>query len=135
VSTYRPSSGLPFYLKDAYGRAVTPVISPPTPAASTTEDTQQQDPAQQLATETKPGQDPPPMNTTQDEDSKTKPARPTAAVVLDAELKKLEHHLKIVGPTMGKMGCVLVDEGRRRTFLDDEDFEGEVAGSEHEDEG
>ena len=50
----------------------------------------------------------------------------------DTELKKLEDHLKIVGPTMEKMGCVLASEERRRTFLDDEDFEDEVWGSEHD---
>lgn len=75
------------------------------------------------------------MNTTRADNSTSKPARQTAAVVLDAELKKLQHHQTIVGPTMGKMGCVLVDEGRRRTFLDDEDFEDKVQGSEHEDGG
>jgi hypothetical protein len=33
---------------------------------------------------------------------------------------------------MDKMGCVLASEERRTTFLDDEDFEDEGWGSEHD---
>lgn len=75
------------------------------------------------------------MTRTQPNNGAPKPSHDQAIVVLDAELKKLEHHQRIVGPTLGKMGCVLADEGRRASFLDDEDFEDEVEGSEHEDEG
>ena len=44
----------------------------------------------------------------------------------DAELKKLKEQKRAVGPTMGRMGCVLVDDGRREGFLDDEEFEDTV---------
>lgn len=50
---------------------------------------------------------------------------------IDAPLKKLEEQKRIIGFTMDRMGCVLADEGRRRGFLDDEDFEDEVSGSEY----
>lgn len=54
------------------------------------------------------------------------------SVKQDTELKKLEDHLKVVGPTLERMGCVLASEERRQTFLDDEDFEDEGWGSEHD---
>ena len=51
---------------------------------------------------------------------------------LGAPLKKLEEHQRAVGPSMDRMGCVLATEERRAGFLDDEDFEDEVYGSEHD---
>lgn len=50
------------------------------------------------------------------------------------ELRQLEEQKRVVGPTMGRMGCVLVSEERRATFLDGEDFEDviEKGGSEHD---
>ena len=50
---------------------------------------------------------------------------------LGAPLRKLEEHKRAVGAVMGRMGCVLADEGRREGFLDGEDFEDEVFGSEY----
>lgn len=50
----------------------------------------------------------------------------------NTELKKLEEHQRIVGPTVERMGCVLASAERRQTFLDDEDFEDEGWGSEHD---
>jgi hypothetical protein len=38
-------------------------------------------------------------------------------------LRELKEQQRVVGVTMGKMGCVLVDEGRRVCFLDGEGFE------------
>ena len=49
------------------------------------------------------------------------------------QLRKLEAHLRTVGPTMDRMGCVLASEERRKTFLDGEDFEDVVDGSEFDD--
>lgn len=41
-------------------------------------------------------------------------------------------HKRLVGATMERTGCVLASEDRREGFLDDEDFEDEVYGSEHD---
>ncbi|KAK5165416.1 uncharacterized protein LTR77_008945 [Saxophila tyrrhenica] len=128
-SSFRESPQIPSYLKDSYGRAVTPAIAPRTPAKSATSDTQQQDTLQETS--------PPPQPSSMEAYGPSNPTETrgpkSATLVLDAELKKLEEQQRIVGPIMGKMGCVLADEGRKRTFLDDEDFEDEVEGSEHED--
>ncbi len=45
---------------------------------------------------------------------------------IEAPLKRLEEHKRIIGPLMDRMGCVLVDDERRAAFLDDEDFEDEI---------
>ncbi|OQO00245.1 hypothetical protein B0A48_14032 [Cryoendolithus antarcticus] len=55
-------------------------------------------------------------------------------------VRRLEARKRIVGPTMGQLGCKFVNQKRRLGFLDDEDFEDEVAvegetGSESEGEG
>ena len=50
----------------------------------------------------------------------------------DPELKMLADHQRLVGPLMERMGCVLASEERRQTFLDDEEFEDEGWGSEHD---
>ena len=46
------------------------------------------------------------------------------------ELKKLENQKRHEGPTMGLEGSRLVNEKRRRGFLDDEDFEDFIEDSE-----
>lgn len=46
------------------------------------------------------------------------------------ELKKLENQKRAEGVSMGQEGCRLVNEKRRRGFLDDEDFEDLVYDSE-----
>ena len=56
----------------------------------------------------------------------------SGGVEKDPELSKLAQHQRLVGPLMDKMGCVLASEERRTTFLDDEDFEDEGLGSEHD---
>ena len=56
----------------------------------------------------------------------------SGGVEKDPELSKLAQHQRLVGPLMDKMGCVLASEERRTTFLDDEDFEDEGWGSEHD---
>ncbi|KAK6435367.1 hypothetical protein LTR95_008442 [Oleoguttula sp. CCFEE 5521] len=55
-------------------------------------------------------------------------------------VRRLEARKRIVGPTMGQLGCRFVNPKRRLGFLDEEDFEDEVAvegetGSESEGEG
>lgn len=50
----------------------------------------------------------------------------------DPELRNLAQHQRLVGPLMERMGCVLASDERRTTFLDDEDFEDEVWGSDHD---
>jgi hypothetical protein len=125
---------LPRYLTDAHGRAVTPIISPPTPAKTpepasdamaTAEATHTQSEDQ---TEMKPtpaaissppaavprGRGRPPK------DGIPKHLRPAGDI--GAELRMLEQEQKLIGPVMGKMGCVLADKGRREGFLDDESF-------------
>lgn len=51
----------------------------------------------------------------------------------DSKLDELEQHKKAVGAVLDRTGCVLASEERRKGFLDDEDFEDEVYGSEHDD--
>lgn len=49
-----------------------------------------------------------------------------------AELKKLEDQKRHEGFTMGLQGCRLINEKRRKGFLDDEDFEDYVYDTEPE---
>ena len=137
-STFRDASEIPRYLTDARGRCITPIILPPTPPASnappdepsalrdtfssTSSPQRQIHPAHQYpAMPTRPG---PPS------------AKPSAKAArkseFDAELRKLVEEQRRVGWTIGKMGCQLASEARRQGFLDDEDFEDEVFGSEYD---
>lgn len=50
----------------------------------------------------------------------------------DPELSKLAEHQRLVGPLMDRTGCILASEERRTTFLDDEDFQDECWGSDHD---
>ena len=95
---------------------MTPIISPPAapkPAAAGE--------SQQSATAPTPlvrrGRPP------KDGIPKTPAGAQAGKVLRDTELKKLEEHQRLVGATMGRMGCILANEERRDTFLDDEDFE------------
>ena len=88
------------YLSDAYGRVITPVISPPPPQQSTND----------MSHVPRVGRPP--------KDGVTKAERDVAH-----ELKSLEEHKRAVGAVMDRTGCVLASEGRRGTFLDGEDFE------------
>lgn len=47
-------------------------------------------------------------------------------------LADLEEQKRAIGPTMDRTGCIFASDERRRTFLDDEDFEDEVSESEHD---
>jgi hypothetical protein len=127
---------LPRYLTDAHGRAVTPIISPPTPAKtpeptsdamatadatnSQLEDQSEIKPAPSARSSPPPalprgrGRGRPPK------DGIPKHLRPAGDI--GAELRMLEQEQKLIGPLMGKMGCVLADKGRREGFLDDESF-------------
>ena len=125
MSIFREPEGLPSYLKDAQGRAVTPLILPPTPALSTSSHIKHETTAtSDLQADPLPAMKPLPH-----------PLPALNATILDVELKKLEHHQRIVGPILGKMGCVVANEARRASFLDDEEFEDGVEGSEHGEEG
>ena len=126
-SLFYNSDSTPSYLSDSRGRSVTPVISPPMPKVAlptdTTTDTAEMD-IEPLVK--KPGR-PPKLG------GAGKPASSAqGGVEEDAELSKLAAHQRIVGPLMERMGCVLANEERRATFLDDEDFEDEGWGSEHD---
>lgn len=101
------------YLSDHYGRSVTPVIVPDAeqhraatvgaPVGASAGDSS--GPAEQRG----PGK--PPTHMSKDER------------LAAAELKKLEDQKRYEGPSMGLEGSRLVNEKRRRGFLDDEDFE------------
>ena len=113
----------PPYLSDSHGRSVTPIIQPAQPA-NTTSSTAPPNP-QATPVVKRVGRPP--------KDGVAKAAAGQASTYQkDAELKKLEEHLMVVGPTMERMGCVLASEERRGTFLDDEDFEDVGWGSEHD---
>ena len=120
----------PAYLLDSDGRSVTPVITPAASRVKATTAKSEQDDAGDTAHESSPA---PPTPA-----PKLGPGRPPkdgiskAKAGTAAPLRELEQHLKIVGPTMDRMGCVLATDGRRRGFVDDEDFEDEVEGSEHD---
>lgn len=116
--SYRRSA-TPSYLNDAHGRSVTPVISEPTPPPQV-QTAAQSAQATFIAEVPKRIGRPP------------KDGIPRLERDAGAELKKLEEHKAVVGPTMDRQGCVLVSEERRRTFLGDEDFEDEVDASEDE---
>jgi hypothetical protein len=120
----------PSYLSDSRGRSVTPVISPLMPKATlpTNTATEATDTAEMLTQPLvrKPGR-PPKLG------GAAKPASSApGGIENDPELSKLGEHQRIVGPLMERMGCVLANEERRMTFLDDEDFEDEGWGSEHD---
>ncbi|KAK3721391.1 hypothetical protein LTR37_003267 [Vermiconidia calcicola] len=141
MSLHSDSETTPVYLNDAYGRNVTPIISPAPPPApqpqpsSTPAPTSQQPTLQPSQPTTQPSQ--PPISTPlvrgrgrPPKDGIPQAVRDVTAAAAggasDAELKKLEEQKRAVGPTMGRMGCVLVDDGRREGFLDDEEFEDTV---------
>lgn len=117
---------LPPYLLDKDGRSVTPIISPAPPkqarATAPTEGEDQQDSPRPPPIVQKLGRGRPPK------DGVSKAERD-----LRAPLQSLEQHQRIVGPTMDRMGCVLANKQRRKGFLDDEDFEDEVSGSDYDD--
>ncbi len=121
------SDSTPSYLSDSRGRSVTPVISPPMPKA-----TLPTDPAAEVTemptqpTVRKPGR--PPKNGGAAKIALSAPG----GIENDPELSQLANHQRTVGPLMDRMGCVLASEERRQTFLDDEDFEDEGWGSEHD---
>lgn len=126
-SLFYNSNSTPSYLSDSRGRSVTPVISPSMPKANLPTNSSNdaaEMPAQPLPR--KPGR-PPKLGG---------PAKPAAGaqggIENDPDLSKLAEHQRIVGPLMERMGCVLANEERRATFLDDEDFEDEGWGSEHD---
>lgn len=126
---YSPADGsLPAYLLDKDGRAVTPIISPPPPKqpkAAATGQTDAEMPVLPSPGVQKLGRGRPPK------DGVAKASK--AERDLGAPLKELEQHQRIVGPTMDRMGCVLANDERRKGFLDDEDFEDEVYGSDYDD--
>lgn len=104
-STFHTTAELPSYLADSRGRLVTPIILPPSPPTATERPTN--------------------LQTILSQRGRTQSA-------FDAELRELEDDQRIVGPTLGRMGCVFANEARREGFLDDEDFEDEVVGGEHD---
>lgn len=123
---YDSPASTPSYLSDSRSRSVTPIISPQFPTKT----------LQPTIPQTSDSEPPPPII--------KKPGRPPkypgiskasdarGGVQNDPELSKLAEQQRIVGPLMEKMGCVLASEERRMTFLDDEDFEDEVVGSEYD---
>ncbi|KAM3424588.1 hypothetical protein BST61_g6580 [Cercospora zeina] len=120
------------YLSDASGRSVTPMILTPQEIAEAEAEAEAMDDVQST-----PSMAPAKL--------KRKPGRPTksaGAFALQstssdkverdaaAELKKLEDQKRREGVTMGLEGTRLVNEKRRRGFLDDEDFEDIIEDSE-----
>ncbi|KAF2216965.1 hypothetical protein CERZMDRAFT_119694 [Cercospora zeae-maydis SCOH1-5] len=126
------------YLSDASGRSVTPIILTPQELAQ-----QRAEAKAEAAAEDKGDiQSSPSMAPTK---LKRKPGRPAKSqgpfaiqsTSLDraerdaaAELMKLEEQKRREGVTMGLEGSRLVNEKRRRGFLDDEDFEDIIEDSE-----
>ncbi|KAK3721083.1 hypothetical protein LTR37_003373 [Vermiconidia calcicola] len=136
LSIYSVSETTPAYLTDAYGRNVTPIISPTPPPPAPAPSQQPQSSATSASTFQQPPPQPPVSTPLvrgrgrPPKDGIPKAVRDAMAAAAggasDAELKKLKEQKRAVGPTMGRMGCVLVDDGRREGFLDDEEFEDTV---------
>ena len=126
-SLFYNSDSTPSYLSDSRGRSVTPVISPPMPKVALPTDTTTERTEMDIEPLVKKPGRPPKLGGA----AKLAPAA-KGGIEEDAELSKLAAHQRIVGPLMERMGCVLANEERRATFLDDEDFEDEGWGSEHD---
>ena len=140
---YSPET-TPSYLTDSRGRSVTPVITPPAPTPSkptATPTSTPLAPASATAPETTASSSQLAVRPRGRPRKDGEPPRAGGAVASgsnigsiekDPELRKLADHQRLVGPLLDRMGCVLASEERRLTFLDDEDFEDEVEGSEHD---
>ena len=126
-SLFYNSDSTPSYLSDSRGRSVTPVISPPMPKVALPTDTTTERTEMDIEPLVKKPGRPPKLGGA----ANLAPAA-KGGIEEDAELSKLAAHQRIVGPLMERMGCVLANEERRATFLDDEDFEDEGWGSEHD---
>lgn len=116
---------LPAYLLDKDGRSVTPLISPASPKSKSV--------ASAAAGGDVESTPPPPVVQRLGRGRPPKDGVSKAERDMGAPLKQLEEHVRLVGPTMDRMGCVLANEQRRKGFLDDEDFEDEVSGSDYDD--
>jgi len=119
VPSVRNSDPTPSWLLDQYGRSVTPVITP-TPPPDSGSDLSAEIAATSSAPVAQPLRGRPPKYGNSKSD-------------VSAPLRDLEIHQAAVGVTMDRMGCILASDERRAVFLDDEDFEDEVFGSEFDD--
>lgn len=115
-------TGADAYLNDAQGRSVTPVI---VPIQEQGQKGSTRAALEGLSLSTAPSRglnsladDPATFGITAASSSMSYHERAAAA-----ELKKLANQKRHEGPTMGVEGSRLVNEKRRRGFLDDEDFE------------
>ena len=121
VPSVKHSDETPSWLLDQYGRSVTPLITPtPPPESGSTVDLSIEAAATSPAPITQPLRGRPPKHGNSKSD-------------VSAPLRDLEAHQAAVGVTMDRMGCILASDERRAAFLDDEDFEDEVYGSEFDD--
>ncbi|KXT03393.1 hypothetical protein AC578_3966 [Pseudocercospora eumusae] len=115
------------YLSDAYGRSVTPVI---VPLAERQQEEAPMQPKQEgsMSPPTKPPGRPPKHASAFGTAIGSSKAEQEAA----AELKKLEDQKRREGFSMGLESSRLVNEKRRKGFLDDEDFEDVIDDTEPE---
>ena len=131
---YTSESSPPAYLSDSRGRSVTPIISPPVPIRPLPASQQQPADGDAGIVGSAPPQPAAKQRGRPPKHGGVAKAAPSAhrGVEHDPDLKRLAQHQRLVGPLMDRMGCVLASDERRTTFLDDEDFEDEVRGSDHD---